>query len=60
MGNGFNEKRRRIGSPNKKRLEALIGKLKPIETVGIIASDEVEAKKIAEEIVNALDKPQQV
>lgn len=28
-----------------RRLEALIDKSKPIETVGIITSDEVEAKK---------------
>lgn len=43
-----------------KRLEALIDKSSPIETIGIIASDEAEAKIIAEEIVNALDKPQQI
>jgi len=30
------------------------------QEVGLIASNEAEAKKIAEEIVNALDKPQQV
>lgn len=39
-------------------LKALIGKPKPIEIAGILASDEAEAKKIAEEIVNSLDKPQ--
>lgn len=43
-----------------KRLEALIDMTKPIETVGLIASDEVEAKKIAEEIVNEFDKSRRV
>lgn len=39
-----------------KRLDTLFDRSKPIETVGIIASNEAEAKKIAEEIVNAFDK----
>lgn len=39
-----------------KRLEALINTPEPIETIGLIASNEAEAKKITEKIVNTFDK----